>query len=79
MNFLSSFLPSIPDLSLSKRAVKFVLQQAFGTFLSTDIDLDQLSLDLGTGKVELKSAELNVDVRYSHHHETQILKLLVSQ
>ena len=45
-----------------KRFYKFVLKRLLGSFLRTELDLDQLDVQLGAGTVELRDLELNVAV-----------------
>lgn len=47
---------------LLKRVLKAVLKRNIGRYLSSEIDLGQLDIDLGTGKLELKNVLLNCDV-----------------
>lgn len=42
-----------------KRVLKFVLKRNLGRFLQTDLDLEQLDVQLGTGTLELKSVLLD--------------------
>jgi len=53
---------SIP-VTLQKRLLKFLLKRAVGQFLSSELDLDNLDLELGKGQVVLRDLDLNVDVR----------------
>ncbi len=55
-----------------KRVLKFVLKRNLGRFLQTDLDLEQLDVQLGTGTLELRSvlldcAQLNKHL-VSHGH-----------
>lgn len=47
---------------LLKRVLKAVLKRNIGRYLSSEIDLGQLDVDLGAGKLELKNVLLNCDV-----------------
>ncbi|KIZ05135.1 hypothetical protein MNEG_2829, partial [Monoraphidium neglectum] len=42
-----------------RRVLKFVLKRSVGKFLQTDLDLEQLDVQLGTGAVELRNVLLN--------------------
>eukprot|EP01135_Chromosphaera_perkinsii_P009738 Nk52_evm3s1869 gene=Nk52_evmTU3s1869 len=51
---------SIPE-TLQKRLSKFVLKRTIGQFLEEDIELDNLSVKISTGILELESLHLNVE------------------
>jgi hypothetical protein len=44
-----------------RRVLKFVLKRSLGRYLQTDLDLEQLDVQLGSGAVELRNALLNCD------------------
>ncbi|KAJ3044561.1 autophagy- protein 2, partial [Rhizophlyctis rosea] len=48
--------------SLQKRLMKFLLKRAIGQFLATELDLANLDVELGEGRVVLKDLELNIDL-----------------
>ena len=48
--------------SIQKRIFKFLLKRTLGRFLSKEIDLEQLEVQLGAGFVQLNDLEINVDV-----------------
>ncbi|KAJ3092413.1 autophagy- protein 2 [Quaeritorhiza haematococci] len=61
---MSSFWPfsnwSVPQ-TLQKRLLKFLLKKAIGQFLASELDLENLDVELGKGQVVLKDLELNVE------------------
>ena len=48
--------------SIQKRIFKFLLKRTLGRFLSKEIDLEQLEVQLGAGFVQLNDLEINVEV-----------------
>lgn len=44
-----------------RRVLKFVLKRSLGRYLQTELDLDQLDVQLAAGAVELRSVLLNCD------------------
>jgi autophagy-related protein 2 len=44
-----------------KRVLKFVLKRSLGRYLKTELDLEQLEVQLGTGTLELRNVLLNTD------------------
>ena len=42
--------------------MKFLLKRAIGQFLATELDLANLDVELGEGRVVLRDLDLNVDV-----------------
>lgn len=46
---------------LLKRFLKFVLKRNVGKYLASELDLEQLSVKLDTGRLELKDLLLNCD------------------
>ncbi|KAI9139350.1 hypothetical protein BKA69DRAFT_665664 [Paraphysoderma sedebokerense] len=46
--------------TLQRRLFKFVLQRAIGQFLASEIDLNNLDVQLGSGSVTLRDLDLNV-------------------
>jgi hypothetical protein len=42
--------------------MKFLLKRALGHLLQDDLDLDQLNVQLGQGRVQLAGVDLNVEV-----------------
>ena len=44
-----------------KRVLKFALKRNLGRFLRTELDLEQLDVQLGTGTLELRSVLLNCE------------------
>lgn len=57
----TSISNSIPT-TLYKRLFKFLLKRAIGQFLSSDLDLENLEVQLGNGVVVLRELELNLEV-----------------
>ncbi|KAJ3293124.1 autophagy- protein 2 [Borealophlyctis nickersoniae] len=49
-------------MSLQKRLVKFLLKRAIGQFLASELDLANLDVELGEGKVVLTDLDLNLDL-----------------
>ena len=45
--------------ALVKRFLKFVLKRSLGTYLESELDLEQLDVELGTGRLELRNVLLN--------------------
>ena len=59
----------IPE-SWKKRACRYLLQRYVGHFLKEKLSLDQLSVDLYSGKGVIKELNLDVEVRFvSYLHE----------
>ena len=56
----------IHNYSPFKRLYKFVLKRVLGNFLKTELDLEQLDVQLGAGVLELRDLELNVHVSLGH-------------
>lgn len=79
----TSISNSIPT-TLYKRLFKFLLKRAIGQFLSSDLDLDNLEVQLGNGVVVLRELELNLEVNLlsvlftfsSPQREMELLPLL---
>lgn len=44
-----------------RRVLKFVLKRSVGRYLQTELDLEQLDVQLGSGAVELRSVLLDCD------------------
>jgi hypothetical protein len=44
-----------------RRVLKFVLKRSVGRYLQTELDLEQLDVQLGCGAVELRNVLLNCD------------------
>lgn len=42
-----------------KRVLKFLLGRSLGKYLKTELDLEQLDVQLGTGTLELRNVVLN--------------------
>lgn len=47
--------------ALPKRVVKFVFKRSLGRLLKGDVDLDQMDVQLSTGKLELRDVLLNIE------------------
>ncbi|TPX71746.1 hypothetical protein SpCBS45565_g00876 [Spizellomyces sp. 'palustris'] len=62
---MSAFWPfsgwSLPQ-TLQKRLLKFLLKRAIGQFLASELNLENLDVELGKGQVVLKDLELNLEV-----------------
>lgn len=44
-----------------KRFLKFVLKRNIGRYLVSELDLEQLDVELGTGRLEMRAVLLNTD------------------
>lgn len=44
-----------------KKLLKFILKRNIGRYLDSELDLDQLDVELGTGRLELRSVLLACD------------------
>lgn len=44
-----------------KRVLKFILKRTLGRYLKTEVDLDQIDVQLGKGTLELQNVLLNCD------------------
>ena len=49
--------------ALQKRVVKFLLKRTVGQFLASEIELDQVDVQLGDGRIHLHNLALDVEVR----------------
>lgn len=49
-----------------KRVLKFLVKKNFGRFLQLEVDLDQLDVQLGSGRVEIRDVLLNCDAVNAH-------------
>lgn len=47
---------------LQKRVLKFVLKRAIGQFLQSELDLEQLDVQLGEGRVVIRDVVVNTRV-----------------
>lgn len=47
--------------SLPKRVIKFAFKRSLGRLLKGDVDLEQMDVQLSTGKLQLRDVLLNVD------------------
>lgn len=44
-----------------KKLLKFILKRNIGRYLDSELDLDQLDVELGTGRLELRNVLLACD------------------
>lgn len=53
-------LAALTDGAL-RRFLKFVLKRSIGKYLQSELDLEQLEVELGSGRLELRNALLNCE------------------